>query len=67
MLVKHFKSTLTASDCHKEAVESIELPLKTGDVGEMLCTEHKKEKEACYAKLLSLFATFSPGTGFKGT
>ena len=33
MLVKHFKS-----DCHKlkGAVESIELPLKTGDVGEML-------------------------------
>ena len=33
MLVKHFKS-----DCHKlkEAFTSIELPLKTGDVGEML-------------------------------
>ena len=43
---KHFNS-----DCHKEAVESIELPLKTGDVGEMLCTEHKKEKEANRAML----------------
>ena len=43
---KHFNS-----DCHKEAVESIELPLKTGDLGEMLCTEHKKEKEANRAML----------------
>ena len=33
------------SDCHREAVEIHELPKKTGDVGEKLSTEHKKEKE----------------------
>ena len=33
------------SDCHKEAVEIHELPKKTGDVGEKLSSEHKKEKE----------------------
>ena len=37
---KHLKS-----DCHKEGVEIDELPKKTGDVGEKLSTEHKKEKE----------------------
>ena len=37
---KHLKS-----DCHREAVEIHELPKKTGDVGEKLNTEHKKEKE----------------------
>ena len=60
---KHFNSV-----CHKEAVESIELPLKTGDVGEMLCTEHKKEKEANRAmlrKIIESIATLlaAPGTG----
>ena len=34
------------SECHKEAVESVGLPVKTGDVGEMPSTEHRKEKEA---------------------
>ena len=33
------------SNCHKEAVEIHELPKKTGDVGEKLSTEHKREKE----------------------
>ena len=33
------------SDRHREAVEIHELPKKTGDVGEKLSTEHKKEKE----------------------
>lgn len=37
---KHLKS-----DCLKETVEIHELPKKTGDVGEKLCIEHKKEKE----------------------
>ena len=37
---KHLKS-----ECHKEAVEIHELPKKTGDVGEKLSSEHKKEKE----------------------
>ena len=36
--MKHFKSTFR--------VESMELSLKTGDVGKMQSTEHKKEKEA---------------------
>ena len=34
------------SECHKEAVESVGLPVKTGDVGEMPSTEHRKEKSA---------------------
>ena len=34
------------SECHKEAVESVGLPVKTGDVGEMLNTEHRKGKKA---------------------
>ena len=46
--------------CHKEAVESIELPFKTGDVGEMLCTEHKTEKE-------SIRYLARQGLAFKGT
>lgn len=37
---KHLKS-----ECHKEAVEICELPKKTGDIGEKLSTEHKREKE----------------------
>ena len=37
---KHLKS-----DYHREAVEIHELPKKTGDMGEKLNTEHKKEKE----------------------
>ena len=33
------------SDCHREAVEIHKLPKKTGDMGEKLNTEHKKEKK----------------------
>ena len=33
------------SDCHKEAIEVLELPKKTGDIGGKVSSKHKNEKE----------------------
>ena len=62
---KHLKS-----DCHKESFEIHELPKKTGDVGEKLSSEHKKERikqKNVQENSSECLLSCSPGPTIEGT